>query len=647
MAIKQNGAALTYSGAESNVYGWSTMQSNGINVAAYIYEKGEEGTPVLKGAEDVVGVRFFWNAAADPGQNEFGLRYAEKDGDTSTQIIKIPQDSVNFIDQKIIAQFPENIKSFLGIEDKRSAEPSRTSAPDDVPSVPAASESGVGGIQQFLADHVPLYYRSIPQDALNTAKNPSQQYLDDRILSPGKGGAASWGPASKAALAGFAALIEARASSAAVKDLSATSFENISAGISKIKDGDYTSWEGAITINGANFPGNPQGLLDFLKFAWVATHPPGQSGYDAAIDVDLNLSYGDDQEFPKEGTLHRALAQMLAISPVPFVVVKGPGNGVIPADSSIEIEADGTTNTVKFNQEFPYGAMLGIGIGPDDKVDYPGGKLSADIHSAVAQAVVAGQTATITLTLADGKKFKSNPITMSSMGSTVSFESGAGPAEKAPAAPDATALSGQSSQQVNTREGVTEGGTTPAFEMQNVFVSKNGSPALRRPQVVLRKRVGPANDIFELSVREPSRDYILVPIEIRGPLSEAVTHWTQAVLGASVATSGAGQPHVALQKIEWGYKGHFRKYGSGGVAEIILVSYEPSEVTKFPNDVNVISIDQALRQGSPGGAGRDPVEQAIAMYIGSDSNPTGTSIYLSSDLNREMNSFAPARYRTG
>jgi hypothetical protein len=289
--------------------------------------------------------------------------------------------------------------------------------------------------------------------------------------------------------------------------------------------------------------------------------------------------------------------------------------------------------------------MLGIGIGPDDKVDYHGGKLSADIHSAVAQAVVAGRPATITLMLADGKKFTSNPITMSNVGSTVSFESGT--SEKSPAAPDATALSGQSSQQVNTREGVTEGGTTPAFEMQNVFVSKNGSPALRRPQVVLKKRVGPSNDIFELSVREPSRDYILVPIEIRGPLSETLTHWTQAVLGASVATSGAGQPHVALQKIEWGYKGHFRKYGSGGVAEIILVSYEPSAVTKFPNDVNVISVDQALRQGAPGGAGRDPVEQAIAMYIGSDSNPAGTSIYLSSDLNREMNSFAPAQFRNG
>ena len=513
------------------------------------------------------------------------------------------------------------------------------SKPDQTSSVPENDASPTSGLQQFLADHVSLYYKNIPD-----TNRFSEDNLDDKIRSPG------WGPASRAGLSGFAETITKRTNSAAIHARTDMGdLAQVESGIENITPLSIPtpSLQSEVDIRDAKFPATTQGLLDFLKFAWVATHPDNKTGYEAAKEIGLDLAYSDTKDFPASGTPHSALAQMLAISPVPFVVVKGPGNGAIPAGSSIEIAAGGTTNTVKFNQEFPYGAMLGIGIGPDDKVDYPGGKLSADIHSAVAQAVVAGQTATITLTLADGKKFKSNPITMSSMGSTVSFESGAGPAEKAPAAPDATALSGQSSQQVNTREGVTEGGTTPAFEMQNVFVSKNGSPALRRPQVVLRKRVGPANDIFELSVREPSRDYILVPIEIRGPLSEAVTHWTQAVLGASVATSGVGQPHVALQKIEWGYRGHFRKYGSGGVAEIILVSYEPSEVTKFPNDVNVISIDQALRQGSPGGAGRDPVEQAIAMYIGSDSNPTGTSIYLSSDLNREMNSFAPARYRTG
>lgn len=218
-------------------------------------------------------------------------------------------------------------------------------------------------------------------------------------------------------------------------------------------------------------------------------------------------------------------------------------------------------------------------------------------------------------------------------------------ASPAPVAPDQDSkeLSGQNAQQVNTRQGTTEGGTKPAFEMQNIYVSKGGTPALRQPQVILQKRVPLSNDIFELRVRDPANDYILVPIKVKSPLTEA-SHWTQAVLGSSGADTAV--PHVALRQIEWGYKGHFREYGPGGVSEIILVSYEPSDVQDFPNNVRVVSVAEALRIGRPGG-GRDAVEQAVADYIGSDNNPAGTSIYLSSGLNRVMNSFKYAQYRTG
>jgi hypothetical protein len=512
--------------------------------------------------------------------------------------------------------------------------PPKTGGSSATPVTPTGETSE---LQQFLADHVSLYYKNIPDTT-----RFSEDSLDDKIRSPG------WGPASRAGLSGFAETIRKRTKSAAISRKTAMGdLAQVESGIENITPSAIDpSLQSEVDIRDAKFPATTQGLLDFLKFAWVATHPDDKTGYEAAKEIGLDLSYSSDKDFPAPGTPHSALAQMLAISPVPFVAVKGPGGGAIPAGSSIEIEAVGTTNTVKFNQEFPYGAMLGIGIDPNDKVTYHGGELSADIHSAVAESIVGRGTAKITLKLKGGQTFTADNVSIGSMGTIVEFKPSETAGETSSKA-DAAALSGQSSQQVNTREGVTEGGTTPAFEMQNVYVNSQGNPALRSPQVVLRKRVGPANDIFELSVREPSRDYILVPIEIRGPLSEAVTHWTQAVLGASVATSGAGQPHVALQKIEWGYKGHFRKYGSGGVAEIILVSYEPSEVTKFPNDVNVISVDQALRQGAPGGVGRNPVEQAIAMYIGSDDNPAGTSIYLSSDLNREMNSFAPAQFRNG
>jgi len=95
------------------------------------------------------------------------------------------------------------------------------------------------------------------------------------------------------------------------------------------EDGQTQAWNGT-TIEGREFAGNDAGLLDFLRFAWVATHGEEQTWLAAAKEIGFNVG-GDI--LPEDPTV-KALIRMGAISPAGLLGIERKG-GVIPKNSKL------------------------------------------------------------------------------------------------------------------------------------------------------------------------------------------------------------------------------------------------------------------------------------------------------------------------
>jgi hypothetical protein len=248
---------------------------------------------------------------------------------------------------------------------------------------------------------------------------------------------------------------------------------------------------------------------------------------------------------------------------------------------------------------------------------------------------------------------KSSTVEGVKMGATVKFnlaDSSAAPAaaQTSDPAADAKSLSGEANLQMNTSLGLTVGGTRPGFTLENVYMTTGGAVAMNSPQVVLQKSTGGRGDVFELSVNTAEDAVILIPIVEKQSLNEALEHWSETILATlkPAAAAKSGPPHVALKQITWGYEEHYRRFGLPDVGNIRLIAYEPSTSRNIPKDVNVISIEAAIKDGYTGNSKWDPIEYAIAMYIANDKNVVRTRLYTSAALNREMNSFQGTRYQT-
>jgi hypothetical protein len=466
-------------------------------------------------------------------------------------------------------------------------------------------------LQHFLADHLSLYF-----DA-RLAKEKSSEQIATKIVN------GVWGKNSDTGLAMFVAAIFNRVNTAAVKE-----FTDINANIDIAR----------LTKNGDS---------EYFRFAWVATHPAGQSGYDAAkqIGFDAKIPSG---LFAETGTLLRKLHEMLALSPAPFVIISGP----IPANAKLEISDGKNTNTVDFEGAYRSGVILGIGIDIVDTTTAAFSNslaLNTAVYGELAKSAIGGASLTMKMTAAG----KSSTVEGVKMGATVKFnlaDSSAAPAaaQTSDPAADAKSLSGEANLQMNTSLGLTVGGTRPGFTLENVYMTTGGAVAMNSPQVVLQKSTGGRGDVFELSVNTAEDAVILIPIVEKQSLNEALEHWSETILATlkPAAAAKSGPPHVALKQITWGYEEHYRRFGLPDVGNIRLIAYEPSTSRNIPKDVNVISIEAAIKDGYTGNSKWDPIEYAIAMYIANDKNVVRTRLYTSAALNREMNSFQGTRYQT-
>lgn len=467
-------------------------------------------------------------------------------------------------------------------------------------------------LQHFLADHLSLYF-----DA-RLAKEKSSEQIATKIVN------GVWGKNSDTGLAMFVAAIFNRVNTAAVKD--------------------FTDIDANIDIARLTKNGDPE----YFKFAWVATHPAGQSGYDAAKQIGFDAKIQEGL-FAAKGTPLRKLHEMLALSPAPFVIIDGP----IPAGAKLEISDVTNTNTVDFKTAHSNGVILGIGIDISDTTEVAfsnGLVLNTAIYGELAKSAISGKPITMKMTVA-GKLYATKDDIV--MGAKVKFDlpgsSTVAAATQTPSDPaaDAKSLSGEANLQMNTSLGLTVGGTRPGFTLENVYMTTGGALAMNSPQVVLQKRTGGSGDVFELSVNTAEDAVILIPIAVKKPLNEALEHWSETILALTpTAAVKSGTPHVALKQITWGYEEHYRRFGLPDVGNIRLIAYEPSTSSSIPEDVNVISIEAAIRDGYTGNSKWDPIEYAIAMYIANDKNIVRTRLYTSAALNREMNSFPGTRYQT-
>jgi hypothetical protein len=498
-----------------------------------------------------------------------------------------------------------------------------------VESAPISESGPEEDLQRFLAQHVDLYFNSIPDDM--KTRYASSSALGPKI-APGK-----WGPASRAALAGFAAFVGSgpgdffRGSNIdkALEPLSDFSF-----------DGRLEGWKGA-TVSGVAFDTGLRGLLDYLKFAYVATRPAGESGYGAAKKMDITTTYrGPGGYFPDDPTW-QALCKLGAISPFFYFVIAPPSGMAISADAKIEVGGANLTH-----KGAPAGSQvaLALGLNPSDKIPdgVPGAGAGVNASGGDAAKILSAGPKEIKLTIGDRTWIKS--VTLE-FGTVVQMGEAGAAAASAPSA--AGPRGGYSLLPV----GVTVPGRTmrqppKALQLQNIYVDASGGPATRNVTAVLEKEPKARGDLFRVAAEN---DYILVPVQLPAPLREA-RHWVETLLAAPPST-GKQQGLVYFPVKSFTILNNYnrKEYGPEGAGEALRVVYEPVDPTNLapdaPAGLTIVSAEEIDARGR-GTGDFTPAQAAIANYFLTANNPTRTPLYRTSELNRKINSYPvppPAR----
>jgi len=505
---------------------------------------------------------------------------------------------------------------------------------DSEPEVAADPRSA---LQEFLIKHAEKYYNYIPS-SISRPKGTTKDNLDDKIDSEKS---SEWGEASKSALAGYCQFIKNRARSSDDRMFLLDEIGNITNALdSMAADGNFENWRGA-KISSVDFSSDTSDLLRFLKLAYVATHPSGQTGHDAAKEIGLGPETSAD--YPRsKGWIAACIVG--AITPFPFMTIRPPSGAKIVKDSTLTISDGNNSGTMRLGYDYPEGFIFGLGIRQNEMS--PDNKVVADFFEPFATKIVGmiGKNATFTLKIGNRTWSAQNPVAFGN-----SLLSGAWVAGEVP--PEILS-SKQLSGETNTagqNNFSRPGRTLPmkpqpiAPELQNVYLDSKGQPAINRVLATVEKQTPPNRDRWILRVQDPGNDVILVPVLLRqqpGVVSEAALHFAQILDAQETGAAPSNLAYVPMSTIEW-VNPSLVTYGSNGLGTIELVEYDESGIpietlsTKFPG-IRIIGADDAIRQGIPG-VGRDPLQSALANYISRNDNPVGTALFLSSNLNATMN----------
>ena len=524
-----------------------------------------------------------------------------------------------------------------------------SNAPTPAASAPAPADDP---LLLFLANNVDLYYDKYTGNSTTKAK--PKDALDDAIK---KGN--TFGPSASAALTALIETIEERATGKA--NLFFEDYPNKINKLSGLRGATRPSWSGA----GDKFPAGDQGLIRFLRFTYAASAGPNYNDVEkAAAQVEIRSG----GTFFSDDPLWQELLFSGAASPFPFLTILGPNNDMIPKNAKIFIELGGaepgpipagdapsTPTLIKLKElkrDYPKGLVVCIGRNDVDTATIKGFSITPDVSGEPAKSLLnmMGQQVRFILQIEDEAYVL--VTTLSYATPIIDFK--AIVPKPAPAAGPSAADLAREVTNIASRPGRTVAGTSPGFELDNVYIKKDGSPAVRRTPAILQKRVPVGGgDDFELRVANPSFEYILVPVRLRSPLgsqvisesrrmlSEQAAHWVvdYSLSRQQLAAPGPGANvgFLPVQSIRWRSDKNMVTYGPGGFS-VIDASYDPTPIPRasLPEDINIITPEQAMRMGEAGPGG-NPIKYAITSYIVSDTNPLGTPLYLSKDLNTVIN----------
>lgn len=453
-----------------------------------------------------------------------------------------------------------------------------------------------------------------------------------------------------ASLSAMVAKIGARAANADAPHCYKSYVDAIRAPLQGVGGKSKDAWKGT-TIEGREFAATPSGLLDFLRFAWVATHGAEQTWLAAADQIGFNPG---GKQLPEDQTV-KALIRMGAISPAGLLGVGIEGGGIPSGAKLIFVPgqqfesfrtAPAAAITYNFGRDYASGVIITIGANQPRSGPAPG--ISSDIDAVISaedsKRIVEkwGEQTTFVMQVGNRAALVTRAIDTG----TIIFKlpGAAVTTGRTGAAGDQARVSGMYIAGGRTIPGVTE--STPqdiVMSLENVYVDGTGTVKQRVVDATLKKTAMSLRNRDAYELKAVGGDYILIPVTLKRPQTQAATdtssalHWAAAALGT--ADAAAQQlAYVPVSEITWQFRGNYQIAGDP-VPPIEVVSAVGAPVENVrEKGLQLISEEEADIEAVPGSGPFDPFDNAIAAYIRDKNNPVGQALVLTPRLNGAMNS---------
>ena len=410
------------------------------------------------------------------------------------------------------------------------------------------------------------------------------------------------------------------------------------------------NWKG-VKYMGQDFPGTSEGLVQFLKFAYImrcetnVKEAATTMGYSQEVSNLVTLNVGD--------TALTTARTVGALVPTAYIVIKGPSEK-IPKGAKLAITestvqgtttaalekgvTDGNIFVTEFISDYPNGLRLVLGKTKGEQE----GNMTVDHGGADAAAIVAaGLKGGVNLTLKIGEEVYTLSNQSYKLGTTIDFSTAAatGPGGEGGGGPDFGDLAGLPASGADV-VGMSQEGPIQ-FSMRSIYPDKSGKLATADVSATINKDVKRGRDRFTLETTPKNTNpnsFFLIPVRLRRTLQEGA-HWSLKMID-----TGEQRPDVVLvpaTKIEYNFKGNKINYGTtfDNLQAVDTVFYN-GDITPDTN-LNVMTADQLL--GDPKlGLTQADLDKAVISYLSDEQNPIGGSMLRSASLHNAMNTYRRA-----
>ena len=419
--------------------------------------------------------------------------------------------------------------------------------------------------------------------------------------------------------------------------------ENVEPAATKVADLD--KWQGT-KLGDAIFSGDPQGLVDFLKFAYVMC---AEGNLDDLIK-DVGLVKPGPAESPTDPTL-KALRIVGALTPYNLLTITGPDNK-ITSGSSLEIEIEPSTDTmsaaelpktvitIPITREFDRPVNLTVGKNTE-------GAVNVDNADALVQGGLSSDTTT-KFKLTSGKNAYTQTLRTYGPGTSITFAAAPPPAAEQKSNLTFNSLAG--AYQSTTTPGKTEPGEK-VFKLRSIFNKSDGALDYTNVSAMLVKDVSGKRDGFTLRVQNPSPSknlMLFIPVPIPESLQEAATHWVTRFITAPEDDEGGGGPIVPkialmpVTEINFNFDSNWQSYGSNALPNVSTVAFVPYDTPFTVPGLNIKTAGELLAML---GMSQEKLDAAVRDYLVNPENTIGGPMLQTMSILDAMNSFPKKTYR--